>query len=133
LICQIVKELGEKKLYSNLCKSLSHFRKKCEAFRVHRNKRIAHFDFDTFTNGQSKPLPGVSRAMVEDALKELRFFMNLVDKFYKDTEMGYEYVLMSGDGEALIAILKQGLRYEELLRAGKIDFMDLQRSKFHKI
>lgn len=132
MICQVIKELGQEELFSDLDKSLSSYRKKCEIFKKHRNKRIAHFDFDTLINGKSKPLPGVSRAMIEDALKELRFFMNQVDGFYRDTEMGYEYFKMPDDAEALIEIIKRGLRYEELCRDGKVEIMDLEKSKYYK-
>jgi len=133
LICKIVKELGQKELYSSLIKSLSLFIKKSEAFKKHRNKRIVHFDLDTFINERIKHLPGISRKMIEDALVELRFFMNLVDGFYKGNEMAYDFSFTRDDGEMLIHILKEGLRYVELSRERKIDIMDLEKSKYYKV
>jgi len=133
LICEVVNELGEEKLYSNLNKSLSRYRELCSPFKEHRDKRITHYDFETFVNKKSEPLPGISRAMVEEALKELRFFMNQIDGYYLDTEMGYEYFKTPSGGDALIEILKRGLRYEELCIDRKIDIMDIQNSKYYKV
>ena len=133
LICKVVEELGEKELFSNLNESLLRYRKLCEVFKKHRDKRIVHFDFTTHAHKKSNPLPGVSRTMIEDALKELCFFMNQVDGYYRDTETGYEYFRVTSGGDALIEILKRGLRYEELWRDRKIDIMDFQNSKFYKV
>ena len=132
MLCQIIKGLLQEDLYSDLCNSLSRFREKCEALKKHRNKRIAHLDLKAFLNEKSKYLPRISRAMIEDVLKELRLFMNLIDGFYKDSETAYEHCIMTGDGEFLITALKQALRYEELWRSGKVDIMDLQNSRYYK-
>lgn len=132
MLCQIIKGLLQEDLYSDLCNSLSRFREKCDALKKYRNKRIAHLDLKAFLNEKSKCLPGISRAMIEDVLKELRFFMNLIDGFYKDSETAYEHCIMTGDGEFLITALKQALRYEELWRSGKVDIMDLQNSRYYK-
>lgn len=133
LICEIVKELGEDELFSSLNERLLHYRELCSTFKKHRDKRIAHNDFETFVNETSEPLPGISRAMVEEALRELRSFMNQVDKYYMDTEMGYEYFNTLNGGDAFMEILKRGLRYEELWRSRKIDVMDFQNSKYFKV
>jgi hypothetical protein len=132
ILCQITKELRQEDLYIDLCNSLSRFRENCETLKKHRNKRIAHLDLKAFLNEKSKYLPGISRAMIEDALKELRFFMNLIDGFYEDSETAYDHCVMTGDGEFLITALKQALRYEELWKAGKIAIVDLQNSRFYK-
>lgn len=133
LMCEIVKELGEDELFSSLNESLLRYRELCSTFKTHRNKRIVHYDFETFINETSEPLPGVSRAMVEQALKELRSFMNQVEAYYMDSEIGYEYFDTPSGGDALIEILKRGLRYEELWRDGNIDIMDFQNSKYYKV
>jgi len=132
LICEVVNELGNEELFSSLNESLIRYRELCSIFKKHRDKRITHFDFETFVNETSISLPGVSRSMVEEALKELRYFMNQVDGFYLDTEMGYEYFNEPTGGDALIEALKRGLRYEELLRDKKIDFRDLEKSRYYK-
>jgi len=133
LICEIVKELEEDELLANLEESLSRFREKCEVFKMHRNKRIAHFDYTTHVDKIGEPLPGVSRAMIEDALKELRYFVNEVRRFFTGVEAGYEYIKMVSGGDALMEVLKRGLRYEELWKEGKIDIMDIQKSKYYKV
>jgi hypothetical protein len=133
LICEIVKELEEEELLANLEECLSRYREKCEIFKRHRDKRIAHFDYSTHIDKKGEPLPGISRAMIEDALKELRCFMNKVKGFFTDVEAGYEYIKMVSGGDALIEMLKRGLRYDELLKERKIDFMDMQKSKYYKV
>jgi len=132
LICEVVRELGNNELFSGLNESRLRYKELCNAFKNHRDKRIVHNDYETFVNETSESLPGVSRAMVEEALKELRSFMNQVDGYFRDTEMAYEYFKSPFGADALIDILKKGLRYEELRIDGKIDIMDLEKSKYYK-
>jgi len=127
-----IKGQKEGELHSKLKKILSNYRKKCEAFKKHRNKRIAHFDFETIRR-KSKSLPGVSRRTIESTLEELRNFMNEINSYYTDSETGYEHSLMLNNGDTLVEVLKRGLRYEELWREGKIDIMDLQKSKYYEV
>ncbi len=133
LICEIVKELKEIELSENLEESLSRFKTKSEILILHRNKRITHYDYSTHVDKSNEPLPGVSRAMIEDALKELRYFLNEVKRFFTGVETRYEYIKTVTGGDALIEVLKRGLRYEELWKEGKIDIMDIQKSKYYKV
>ncbi|MHA1280440.1 MAG: AbiU2 domain-containing protein [Candidatus Helarchaeota archaeon] len=128
-----VKELKEHVLQSKLKKSLQNFKKKCEAFKVHRDKRIAHFDFNTMIKEKTKFLPRISRQMIENALNELSNFMNIVNTHFTSTETAYEYSIMKYESDTLVEWLKRGLRYEELWREGKIEINDLQKSKYYDV
>jgi AbiU2 len=104
---------------------------KCRAFRAHRNRRLAHLDLETAVRSGARPLPPVSRQMIEEALADIRAYMNAVEAHYNDSEMGYEHFAMrGGDGDALIWLLANGLRYGELLRIGRIPFDDQNEGKW---
>lgn len=127
-----VEKHGDANLAQRLRVLLDDFHKKCKTFRVRRNKALAHLDLATALQGTTNPLPGVSRQMIEDALALLRDYMNEIQIHYDDSEQGYEHFIMhASDGEALIGILKHGIRYEELVEAEQIDFDDSPKSKWH--
>ena len=57
--------------------------------------------------------------------------MNKIETHYNDSEIGYQhFTMMSGDGDALLAILRYGLRYEELFQERTVTYDDLQRGKW---
>lgn len=114
-------------------KTLDLLQKQCEVFRQWRNKKLAHLDLATAMKSSPNPIPGVSRQMIEDALKTLRDYLNAIEAFYNDSEMGYEDSLMSSDGEALVAVLRAGLRYEELVKDGKVPYDDWQKGDWHDV
>ena len=100
-------------------------------FREWRNKQLAHLDLLTSMKSSSNPLPDISREMIEKALFTLRKYLNEIELYYNDAEFGYENFNMDSDGEALLATLKAGLRYEELLQERKISWDDWQHGKWH--
>jgi hypothetical protein len=127
-----VEKHGDPHLAQRLRALLDDLHRKCKTFRVRRNKKLAHLDLATALQGTTNPLPGVSRQMIEDALAVLRTYMNEIQIHYDDSEQGYEHFIMhAADAEALLGILKHGIRYEELVQAGQIDFDDLPMSKWH--
>jgi len=63
----------------------------CQKFRALRNKRIAHGDLNHAMETAEEPLPGISRAYVENALEILRNYMNAIELHYFESETGYEY------------------------------------------
>lgn len=103
---------------------------KCKPFRAWRNKQLAHLDLSTSMRSSANPLPGISRQMIEDALSLLRDFMNKIEQHYNDSEMGYEHFIMSSDGDALLSVIRNGLRYEELVKLEAIPYDDWLRSEW---
>ena len=93
---------------------------KCQPFRSWRNKRLAHLDLITIMKSKLNPLPSISDEMIEEALKITRDYMNTIERHYLQSETGYEHFIMQSDGEALIAMLKFGFRYQEMEKEGKI-------------
>lgn len=103
----------------------------CEPFRTWRNKRLAHLDLSTAMRSSPNPLPGISLEMIENALQLVRTYMNQIEQHYNDSEYGYEHFLMQSDGDALVAMLRYGLRYEELVQDQTISYDDWNKGNWH--
>lgn len=105
----------------------------CSLFRTRRHKKLAHLDLAVALRTPPYPLPGVSRDMIENALDTVRRFLNAIERHYNGNEFGYEHFNMNGDGEALIATLRSGLRYEELLQERRLPHDDWRQGKWHGV
>ena len=104
---------------------------KCQPFRAWRNRQLAHLDLPTSIRSSTNSLPGVSRQMIEEALSLVRNFMNKIEAHYNNGEIGYEHFLFtSSDGDALLAVVRNGLRYEELVEEGVVPYDDWRRGKW---
>jgi hypothetical protein len=103
---------------------------RCQAFRVRRNKTLAHLDLLTAMKQIPQPLPGVSRRMIEDALESARDFMNSIEAHYNDSEWGYEHFILNHGSAALLAVVRAGLRYEELVQDRTLPFDDWRKGKW---
>ena len=124
-----VEKHNEANLQVALRQKLDELKKKCVPFRTWRNKRLAHLDLTTTMKITHNPLPGVSRQMVEDALELVRKLMNTIEIHYDKSETGYEHFIMTAsDGEALISMLKYGLRYDQLVQERKMSLRDWEES-----
>jgi AbiU2 len=117
----------------------SHLAKECqllletihsqsERFRRRRNKRHAHWDLPTAM--KDLPLPGVSRENVEGVLNNVRDYMNAIEYHYSYSTTAYEHFVMPDGAEALLATLRAGLRYEELVQERFIPIDDWRKGKW---
>jgi hypothetical protein len=122
---------GDQVLAARARGKLEALKDKCWLFREWRNKKLAHLDLVTTMKAIQNPIPGISREMVEQALEDLRSLLNAIELHYNDHQIAYELFVMDADGEALIASLKCGLRYRELLKKGTIPFSDLHEGGWH--
>jgi len=78
------------------------------------------------------PLPGITREMIEESLELVRNYMNKIEGHYNDNEIAYEHFIMAAsDGDALVAMLRYGLRYEEHIQARTISVDDWSRGEWH--
>jgi len=126
-----LEKYGDAKLAANNRATLDALQLKAASFREWRNKQLAHLDLLTAMKSSLNPLPDISLEMVEDALELLRHYLNAIEIHYIGSETGYEHFIMQSDGDALVAILRYGLRYEELLVEKKLSFEDTQKSKWY--
>lgn len=81
----------------------------------------------------AEPLMGPSRAEIEAALRALRDTLNVLSGHYAETTIAYEQFAMNADGHSLIASLRQGLRYRELVEEGAIPRDDYVNRFGHKV
>lgn len=103
----------------------------CAPFRNWRDKQLAHLDLHTSMKSSPNPLPGVSREMIGGALSTVRDYLNAIEQHYNDSEYGYENFMMGSDGDALLATIRNGLRYEELVQERTISYDDSRKGKWH--
>lgn len=115
----------EPDLAPTLSASLKAYQGACDKIRTRRNKWIAHFDHDTLVSRRATPLTGPSREEIELALSALRDVMNAVQLHFNDSQTAYELIMLESDGEHLLAMLKRGIRYQQLVRSGAIAATDL--------
>lgn len=95
-------------------KSIEGIQEHCSAFRVHRNRRIAHRDLKTVFGYHPEPLPNIEGKKIDDALKMIAAFMNEIQGRYEDAETAYDQVIIQGDGDDLVFFLSQAVEYNEL-------------------
>jgi AbiU2 len=86
----------------------------CDFTRVWRNLRLAHRDRALSLASSADPLPGISRAMIEEALASIRAVLNQLSRHYIGSETNYQLVIAYGrDADSLVYHLRLGLRAEE--------------------
>lgn len=124
---------GDAKLAAEAKQILGSLMNQCAPFRERRNKRLAHSDLLTSLISGATPLPGVTRQMIEDALSSVREYLNIIDAHYNASETLYESFNLSTNGNALIAVLKNGLRYQELVSNGTIPREDWFEGKWRGV
>lgn len=129
-----VRQLDDATLCKKIDGMLVDCRRLCEKVTHRRNKQLAHFDPATLMAAKSTPIPGPSRQEIEDALLALRAFMNALQRKFTNAETAYGGFVLTTDGDLLLSVLEQGLRYQELTTAGTVDWDDLrQHSKYFGI
>ena len=129
-LCQFVTASGA--LVDDLPPLVATYDNACAKARNRRNKRIAHFDLRTMLKAKAS-LRGPSREEIEVALGALRSVMNCIALHFTGTQTAYELIVLDSDGDSLIATLKRGLRYRELVKAGAIPHDDLRSSNWGKV
>ena len=107
----------------------STIRKKYAAsFKHWRNRTIAHMDYETIKDPAQ--LPAINVLMVNQLLEKLAEYMNVIDGYFHNTEFAYDGFIERRGVQDLIATLRMGLRYEELVQSHDIAFDDLDHSKW---
>lgn len=129
-LCQLVTASGA--LAAELPPLLVAYDEACAKARDRRNKRIAHFDLQTMLKAKAS-VRGPSREEIEVALEALRSVMNCIALHFTGTQTAYELIVLDSDGNSLIATLKGGLRYWELVKDGAIPHDDLRSSTWGKV
>lgn len=115
-----VQKNGDHELAARLREILDELEKKCKVISPHRNKRLAHSDFETAMK-QGPSLGNIPLKTIEEALALVADFMNAIEGHYYQRETSYEFGIGSArDADALVATLQDGLRFRELWKDGQI-------------
>ena len=120
-------------LSSALRDALSNFRQYCIKIKNRRHKDIAHFDLSVQLGNKAEVLPGPSRQEIEEALNELRKFMNTFLLFFNNPQMAYEHFSLQTDGNTLLFRLKEAIRYEQLQSEGIVPHEDILQGSYSSI
>jgi AbiU2 len=112
-LVQLAETRADRRLLPDVRALLAEVVTKCEPFRRHRMKRIAHTDLPTALKVVQNPLPDLSREMIEDALRSLRRLMLALRTGFGKDEMVYDRFTPTGDGKALLWCLRAAKAYRK--------------------
>lgn len=113
---------------------LSRLKIQCRPLLHLRRKVVAHFDLKVaLCKHEENRLPNLSFQVIEDALGTLRDYLNKIERHFSEDKNEYDFYPAGNNGgaESLIAFLRYGLRYEELLQQGQISPLDLNQGDWH--
>jgi hypothetical protein len=84
----------------------------CEPIRQLRNRLLAHDDLATALKYHPDPLPGISRAYIEEALEKIRRLLGDIEEHFRGSRTSHQYIISSNDGESLISALESAREHE---------------------
>lgn len=120
-----VEKLNVPELMAKLPPLYKTFSEACQPVRELRNKVIAHIDREIALRKASAP-PTATVGQIREALEALSALMNAIEAYFDGSETAYEHFGTRGAGvEALLGLLKMGLRYDLLQRRGDILWQDV--------
>jgi len=105
-------------LISNLKDTLTQIRDSTNPLRDHRDKRVAHTDLE-HAKASWAELPGLSRKTIENALKQIRNFMNTINLNYSNRPTLYENPHVQGGGDAMVRAFKLAARLLDLQKQAR--------------
>ncbi len=109
---QLIKKLDSKQhkpLISKLEAELTSLREKCSEFMKRRHRRLAHRDWNTVQPINPEPLPGISRAMVEDVLPGMETFLSDFNEYFNQVSIWLSPGDVLRDVRDLLQILETGV------------------------
>jgi hypothetical protein len=84
--------------------------------RERRNKYIAHRDLNLAIDSTAKPLPPIFREHVSSALTALSNCLQKVHKFYFNSNISFDKIIVTDDAVSLLQVLEDGIRSREIER-----------------
>lgn len=117
----MMKRNSDKQFVDGFESNLKALKDECQPFRDIRNRRIAHNDLGTALDYHPNPLPGVSREMIENALKSFRKLLNDIELHFDGNDTEYEGSDLRGDGDSIIRYLKEAKAYRQHKICGRVD------------
>jgi hypothetical protein len=108
-----VSELGNEELILRLADHLQNAKAAYEATRLYRNKRLAHNDLKTILEQETIPLPPAAVGEIRTTLREAGEFLNVIDLHYRKSTTTFGYVMIEGDADGIVGLIRDGLRLRE--------------------
>lgn len=108
-----VSELGTEELVPKLAYHLQNAKAAYEATRLYRNKRLAHNDLKTILEQEAMPLPPATVGEIRTTLREAGEFLNIIDLHYRRSTTTFGYVMIEGDADGIVGLIRDGLRLRE--------------------
>lgn len=99
---------GYNELKENVENVLASVQPRFEFARDHRNRRIAHIDFQTRLGSHPEPLSSITESKVKEALQAIGKVMNLVQYHFENGETLYSHSIADDDGNNLLYWLRKG-------------------------
>lgn len=95
--------------------------RRTRAFRKHRNKRIAHLCLDSALKSSEYPLPGISRAMFDDALESIGDFLGEYSGRLTGADLGFsKSMVMPGGARDLVEELKKAVEFDLMVERDEV-------------
>ncbi|CAM5797775.1 AbiU2 domain-containing protein [Rhizobacter fulvus] len=121
LYMQKLLEGNESKEFASKCSvALIAFVSLAAPFKEHRDNLIAHYSIEQ-AKGLTK-LPDIYYKDIKNSLLAVEAYLNLIEVYYEGIPIGYQHVALQEDGEALITVLKWGLKYKKKMLAAETLF-----------
>jgi hypothetical protein len=119
VIGQLLGGLGtrQKRLAKKLETRLIDVKSKCEAIRVHRNRRISHTDKLVLLKPSTNVLPNVTLAIVQDAIDSIAGFVNEFRLIFDGSRLLFDATDTTDDGETVIDLLQRAYAFRELTKS----------------
>lgn len=108
-----VSELGNEELAPKLADHLQNAKTAYEATRLYRNKRLAHNDLKTILEQDTMSLPPATVGEIRTTLREAGEFLNAIDLHYQKSTTTFGYVMIEGDADGIVGLIRDGLRLRE--------------------
>ncbi|GJL73385.1 MAG: hypothetical protein NMNS01_25840 [Nitrosomonas sp.] len=102
-----IKKTDKNEIVDDLKQTLKDLNETTKHFRDIRNKRIAHNDMAVSLDSDESPLPGVSRADVNAALKVAGDFLNKIELAYLNSTTAYELTILPLNNDGCSLLKKQ--------------------------
>jgi hypothetical protein len=112
-LIEVLRPFLDTTMVDRLQERLQELRTLCQPIRDIRNRVLAHEDLATALNYHPDPLPGISRAYIEDVLEQIRGFLNDTEEHFRGLTTSYQDTWALAGGEALIRALESAREHEE--------------------
>ena len=100
-------------LFDELRSELKDLKALCEPLLQIRNRLLAHSDLATTLQYHSDPLPGISRAYIEEVLGKIQKLLGEIEEHFRGSRTSHQYVISSNGGESLIFALESAREHEK--------------------